>query len=1098
MASKIKGIIVEIGGDTSALEKALKDVDKESSNLSKELKGVNTLLNFDPKNTEILTQKQDLLNKSISTTSNKLEQLQKLKNEADKSISNGNKISEENYRNLQREIAATQNKIKKLTNELKDFNSENNKLNIASKNLQVYGNKITDISNKVDDLGNKASILSGTILAGTGLAINNALNVDQAISKYIATTNTAISETDKYKNILEEIYKNNYGESYEDIADAMSQVKIQLNDISISDLKNITEKSIALRDLFGYDISESIRSVKSLIDNFNVSADEAFNLISEGKKQGLDFSNELLDSINEYSVQFKKLGLSVEDMFNIFKIGADNGAFNLDKIGDAIKEFSIRVIDGSDTTSDGFKRIGLNVDEMSKKFASGGQVAKQAFIEVVNRLSKMDDKVSQSIAGVDLFGTMWEDLGPEVISSFQKMDSGISKSSSSMQDSIDSLHDNTKNKIEIQIRRLSDVVEDLGEDFLPIIEKVIDKVEDFVSSLDNMSDEEKENALKIALLVASLGPFLKILGTTGKAIGSVTKGIGTFTQALNVASGKTTSTSKSINSLASVLSFLMSPVGIAVAGIAALVAILSSATAEYKKGTEEVKKYTDAINNEIDSRLNMTNSINKDMNARLSEISNVERLKKELNSLVDANGNVNSSYKSRVDFILNELNSALGTEYKRTGDIIDNYKELINTIDDVILKKKAEIVLDADKEKYSEAIKNYTTAQEEYLKVEDQLIDKKKEINELDKKFNESVNDLVYTSLYLSKRNELVNQYNNLSETLKNSESEIKSYIDNINRYEENSRLVLEGGEENYKKVFNSIFEIQTKTTKLEGTEFQKRLKNAQDNYNKTSKIYLLEQEMNKNKNENIYQNDLDRSYKSLKLLAEELVAMSSTTEKFTPEIVSAWKDLANNSRDVYDEILSQLPKDMQEKINQVTGVINADTTVPKAIFDLSQKAVSEANVKNDFQKSGEEWIEGIKTGINNKKSSVLGVIDSIALQSLKSLNKAWDINSPSKETEKSSEFFMEGILKGLENKEKNIYTEVENFSRKLLDKFNKINTNSSSFNKSLQNDLNNSVNTVLKEKVFSPNITINTKNLNEIELNRILNYVNKNFGNLY
>ena len=1098
MASKIKGIIVEIGGDTSALEKALKDVDKESSNLSKELKGVNTLLNFDPKNTEILTQKQDLLNKSISTTSNKLEQLQKLKNEADKSISNGNKISEENYRNLQREIAATQNKIKKLTNELKDFNSENNKLNIASKNLQVYGNKITDISNKVDDLGNKASILSGTILAGTGLAINNALNVDQAISKYIATTNTAISETDKYKDILEEIYKNNYGESYEDIADAMSQVKIQLNDISMSDLKNITEKSIALRDLFGYDISESIRSVKSLIDNFNVSADEAFNLIAEGKKQGLDFSNELLDNVNEYSVQFKKLGLSAQDMFNIFKVGADNGAFNLDKIGDAVKEFSIRAIDGSNTTIDGFKRIGLNADTMAKKFANGGEEAKQAFIEVVNRLGSMDDKVSQSIAGVDLFGTMWEDLGPTVVTSFSKMDNGISQSSDTMQKSIDELYNTTKKKAETQLKRLQSLGADFGEEMLPVLEDLIDLAEKFTKKLEGMSDEEKENALKIALLVASLSPFLKILGTTGKAIGSVTKGIGTFTQALNVASGKTTSTSKSVNSLASVLAFLMSPVGIAVAGIAALVAILSSATAEYKKGTEEVKKYTDAINNEIDSRLNMTNSINKDMNARLSEISNVERLKKELNSLVDANGNVNSSYKSRVDFILNELNSALGTEYKRTGDIIDNYKELINTIDDVILKKKAEIVLDADKEKYSEAIKNYTTAQEEYLKVEDQLIDKKKEINELDKKFNGSVNDLVYTSLYLSKRNELVNQYNNLSETLKNSESEIKSYIDNINRYEENSRLALEGGEENYKKIFNSIFEIQTKTTKLEGTEFQKRLKNAQDNYNKTSKIYLLEQEMNKNKNENIYQNDLDRSYKSLKLLAEELVAMSSTTEKFTPEIVSSWKDLANNSRDVYDEILSQLPKDMQEKINQVTGVINADTTVPKAIFDLSQKAVSEANVKNDFQKSGEEWIEGIKTGINNKKSSVLGVIDSIALQSLKNLNKTWDINSPSKETEKSSEFFMEGILKGLENKEKNIYTEVENFSRKLLDKFNKINTNSSSFNKSLQNDLNNSVNTVLKEKVFSPNVTINTKNLNEIELNRILNYVNKNFGNLY
>ena len=76
-------------------------------------------------------------------------------------------------------------------------------------------------------------------------------------------------------------------------------------------------------------------------------------------------------------------------------------------------------------------------DDMAKKFANGGEEAKQSFIEVVNRLGKMDNKVSQSIAGVDLFGTMWEDLGPTVITSFSKMDNGISKSSDSMQQSID-------------------------------------------------------------------------------------------------------------------------------------------------------------------------------------------------------------------------------------------------------------------------------------------------------------------------------------------------------------------------------------------------------------------------------------------------------------------------------------------------------------------------------------------------------------------------------------------------------------------------------------------------------------------------------------
>ena len=144
-----------------------------------------------------------------------------------------------------------------------------------------------------------------------------------------------------------------------------------------------------------------------------------------------------------------------------------------------------------------FKRIGLNADTMAKKFANGGEEAKQAFIEVVNRLGSMDDKVSQSIAGVDLFGTMWEDLGPTVITSFSKMDNGISQSSDSMQKSIDELYDTTKKKAETQLKRLQSLGADFGEEMLPVLEDLIDLAEDFIKKLEGMSDEEKENIDKV-------------------------------------------------------------------------------------------------------------------------------------------------------------------------------------------------------------------------------------------------------------------------------------------------------------------------------------------------------------------------------------------------------------------------------------------------------------------------------------------------------------------------------------------------------------------------------------------------------------------------
>ena len=95
-----------------------------------------------------------------------------------------------------------------------------------------------------------------------------------------------------------------------------------------------------------------------------------------------------------------------------------------DRVGDAIKEMSIRVVDGSETTKDGFQALGLNADEMAAKFAAGGESAKEAFDQTISALAGMEDPLAQNTAGVNLFGTMWEDLGPEVVTQLASIESG--------------------------------------------------------------------------------------------------------------------------------------------------------------------------------------------------------------------------------------------------------------------------------------------------------------------------------------------------------------------------------------------------------------------------------------------------------------------------------------------------------------------------------------------------------------------------------------------------------------------------------------------------------------------------------------------------
>ena len=177
MSGSIKGIIVEIGGDTSGLQKALSKVNSATSSLSRELKGVNSLLKLDPKNTELLKQKQDILNSSINTTQDKLKQLQKIKEEADKKMADGTEINAENYRALQREIIKTQTK-------LSDLKNENSGWNKAGNYLTNLGKELDTISSKVDSLGNKLTTrLTLPVVAGFTVMTKSAIENETAMQQ---------------------------------------------------------------------------------------------------------------------------------------------------------------------------------------------------------------------------------------------------------------------------------------------------------------------------------------------------------------------------------------------------------------------------------------------------------------------------------------------------------------------------------------------------------------------------------------------------------------------------------------------------------------------------------------------------------------------------------------------------------------------------------------------------------------------------------------------------------------------------------------------------------------------------------------------------
>lgn len=259
------------------------------------------------------------------------------------------------------------------------------------------------------------TVAASTAAALATTSVTAYAQFETAANSLAAATGATGEEMAALNDAMKTVYGNNYGENFQDVADTVALVNRNLKDIPTEQIDEATQAAISLRDAFGYGAEETTRAAAAIEKNFGTAATDAFSLIAAGAQNGLDYSGELIDTINEYSSQFSKLGFTADGMFHLLQSGADSTAWNLDKVGDAIKEFSIRSIDGSKGTTEAFQALGYNAGEAMAIFASGGDAANEAFFDVLDTLMEVDNEVKRDAIGVALFGTMWEDLGTEAM-----------------------------------------------------------------------------------------------------------------------------------------------------------------------------------------------------------------------------------------------------------------------------------------------------------------------------------------------------------------------------------------------------------------------------------------------------------------------------------------------------------------------------------------------------------------------------------------------------------------------------------------------------------------------------------------------------------
>ena len=657
--------------------------------------------------------------------------------------------------------------------DIKNFKSDMEQAKKVGKDAAEEISKELESTSKVGDslskVGNILTVGVTAPLLAAGTAVGKfAIDAENSMAMLQGQLGLTAEETEQLQEVAQNVYENGYGDSIEScVADLallrqnVRESKDWTEDMTQSTLEQI-ETITALFDTNADEVTRTVQVMKSsgLIENVS----DGLDIITYGFQNGANYSGEMLDTLREYSPQFVKLGLDADSAMQLMIQGAENGAFNLDKVGDALKELSIRVVDGSDTTKQGFEAMGLSADEMAQKFAAGGDTAKAAFQETLEGLESIEDPVERNIAGVNLFGTMWEDLGETVILSLADVEGGLEgvegateRAGEGLNNTFSARATSLAREFKDSLLPLGEALLDIGEDILPEIKE---GVEDFADVMEDMDSETAKNVITFGALATASGPVIKTISggisvytKLSSVLGGASKALGIFgsSQAAAAAAAGTTSTAVGASGLTGTLTGLLgtcAPVagGIALvgAGVYALheqgdvlnstvlksreemswleetLADLQGVTRYTKEELEELgfvhKEFSEDLSPEFQDAVEESTKKVQDFNVFLQEIGFDDVITQE----------ETDEFVRRVNDTCSEV---IATIESRKEEAQNGLKELF-VADDQIVDESEQKVLEIITRSSDNQISEVQTLQNEIIAIYQAAVNEKRELNE--------------------------------------------------------------------------------------------------------------------------------------------------------------------------------------------------------------------------------------------------------------------------------------------------------------------------------------------------------------------------------
>lgn len=614
----------------------------------------------------------------------------------------------------------------------------------ASENFKGIGDAAEEASSSIDGLAGKIQ----SALAAAGLAygakeiVDIGVSYEKAMNQVAVSTGAAGAELENLQSIASNVYTDNFGESMEDAANGVAEVYKRTGLVD-EELQKATESAYQLQDVFGYELNESTQAATQLMKVFGVTADEAYNLIAQGAQKGLDQNGDMLDTLNEYSVQFANLGYSAEDMFNMLANGVQNGTWSVDKLGDAVKEMNIRLNDGtadealqalglgfaeSATDAAALQQAALNVSKAEVDLAQAQESAKKALSESgASSLEYQDALNKAEQAQINLEKAQSDYNATASATSYNldeikgKLAAGGEDAQAAIQEIMTALSqvEEEQDRYVLGQTLMGTMWEDLGEDAVNALMNTQGEISTTTDALEEMAAVQYDDlgsrmeSLKRKIETEIIVPVTKkYMPQIEKAIDYVSEHLDEIVEhAKPIAAGIAaafavkkitdfgTSAVKTVKTVKTAFQLLntSNPLGWIALGVSALAGLeatlrniskkhqehLQNITDKAAELPEELRKSIDTTKELSDSWKSMQDDMKSDGNAELFDYAAVEKVKSSLMALINADGTIKEGQEEKVQSLIDQLNQYGDTGMSVSDGIITKNGDVVGSYNEI-------------------------------------------------------------------------------------------------------------------------------------------------------------------------------------------------------------------------------------------------------------------------------------------------------------------------------------------------------------------------------------------------------------------------------